>query len=152
MKRITAYLSAVLFLFIFTSNANAQDPIQIVQDGVLIEDNAEVIGEPWQQVDGYLQQQGTNQYLWAKPVIGPGDFHVTAVLKMQDMFDENDRGAAASFAINDMLQSDGANGSNFGFVGGSGELFLEGNFVSSFTNLGETPISDDQEITLEFIR
>lgn len=152
MKRITAYLSAVFCLFIFTSNANAQDPIQIVKDGVLIEDNAEVVGEPWQQVDGYLQQQGTNQYLWAKPVIGPGDFHVTAVLKMQDMFDENGRGAAASFAINDMLQSDGANGSNFGFVGGSGEMFLEGNFVSSFTNLGDTPISDDQEITLEFIR
>ncbi|MBI1390297.1 MAG: hypothetical protein GC154_17800 [bacterium] len=153
MNRLPSYLFALSCTFFISGLTFAQEqPIPIVQDGSLVEAYAEVVGDAWTQADGYLQQQGTHQYLWAKPVIGPGDFHVTAVLKLQERFNDEGRGSAASFAINDMLQSDGANGSNFGFVGGSGELFTEGNFVASFTDLGDTPIMEDQDFTLDFIR
>ncbi len=110
------------------------------------------MGGAWEVVDGFISQQGRDQYLWAYPVIGPGDFHVTAELKLQEMFNDEGRGAAATFSINDMLQDDGTNGSNFGFIGGNGELFAEGNFFLEFVDMGETPVQEDTLITLDFIR
>ncbi len=154
MKRFEHYLLICLAGICFANVALAQEePIQVVQNGVLNEEVADIVGEPWQEADGFLEQQGTDQFLWAQPVIGPGDFHVTVELKLQEMFNDEGRGAAASFAINDMLQAEGVNGSNFGFVGGGGELFAEGNFFPDFiTIMEETPIQEDTLFQLEFIR
>jgi hypothetical protein len=153
MKQLFFYSFVVVIVCIGTICSFAQDEdLYIVNDGVLNEDLAYIVGGDWEQADGFISQQGTGQYLWAYPVIGPGDFHVTVELKLHEMFNDEGRGAAATFSINDMLQDDGTNGSNFGFVGGGGELFTEGNFFLDFVDMGETPVQEDTLLTLDFIR
>ena len=154
MRRLMKTSFCALSIGLAASALMAQEePLVIVEDGVLNPEVAEFAGEEWEEADGFLQQQGTGQYLWVQPVIGPGDFHVRAELQLQDMTGDDGRGAAASFAIDDMLQDDGANGANFGFIGGDGELFAEGSFFNGFLTLAEeTPIQEGVLFQIDFIR
>ncbi len=153
MKCTTTYLLIVFVALASVCGSFAQeDPLHVVQEGELNEDLAYIVGGEWEEADGFLQQQDRDQYLWAYPVVGGGDFHVSVDLKLQEMFNEEGRGAAASFAIDDLMQDDGTHGNNFGFVGGDGEIFVEGSFFAGYTDLGASTVEEDTMLHLDFIR
>jgi sialidase-1 len=71
------------------------------------------VGGAWTQGTGFLEQTGTNKYLYAGETIPAGDFTINSRLSLQTL-----NGTAASFEIQ---------GNRFGFDSGTGkEFFTEG--------------------------
>ncbi len=153
MKKVFVYPLIAFLSMMVLPVADAQQEIVVIDNGVPNEELINIVGEPWDQGDGYLEKQGTGNFLWSNAIVGPGDFHVTVNLTIFDLVDsETGRGSAASFQINDMLNEGGQFGSNFGFAGGDGQLFAEGTFFGPFQDMGPTPIQEGEPFQFEFIR
>ncbi|GAB4236103.1 MAG: hypothetical protein Kow00121_63470 [Elainellaceae cyanobacterium] len=74
--------------------------------------DATEVGGEWLQGNGYLEQVGTEKYLYAGKAIAAGDFSISATLNLSTL-----NGSAASFEID---------GDRFGFDGGKNRFFTEG--------------------------
>ena len=108
---------AVLLLLAVTTSGKAAPPTDVVfvADGV-----AKAVrydGQEWTTGDGYLECGGTNNYLFADHLLGPGNFRVSVDLTILGLAE-----SAATFVIG---------GSHFGFEGRGGEMFTEGSLLDA---------------------
>ncbi len=70
------------------------------------------VGGTWTQGNGYIEQTGTNKFLYAGEIVPAGDFTISAQLSLQEL-----NHTAASFYID---------GNHFGFDGNGNRFFTEG--------------------------
>ena len=94
-------------------------------------------GAEWTADDGCLECGGTGNFLFAEPLLGPGDFHVRARLTIAGL-----ARSAATFVLGS---------SHFGFEGGSGQMFTEGALLGR-NNLGPPVVREGEPFELEAIR
>ena len=98
-------------------------------------------GAPWARKQGYLECGGKGRTLLAARMVGGGDFHIRARLRVLNLAK-----SAASFVV--------SGASHFGFEGSRGNLFLEGPLFGGQKFLGPSGnfLKEGQWIALEVIR
>ncbi|GAB4236109.1 MAG: hypothetical protein Kow00121_63480 [Elainellaceae cyanobacterium] len=113
-------------------------PTAFVDNGTKV-DVVEV-GGSWSQGSGYIQQTGTNKYLYAGETIAAGDFSITANLSLASI-----NGTAASFEID---------GDRFGFDSRSYQFFTEGDDwgAAQTYGLAANYITPGQRFDLQVVR
>ncbi len=137
LKKIGFIELAVLILFLVPFNG-AAEVLHCVQKGKALA--VEERDGDWTQGDGFVHNSG-QMYLMSTQSLGPGDFRVRAQLSIHDL-----EGSAASFVVGD-------EGSNFGFSGGTGNSFIEGNFFSSSTqSIAELPVEEGKPFSFLMVR
>ncbi len=128
---------AVLLLLAITTSGTAAPPTDVVfvADGVAKAARHE--GREWTTDNGYLECGGTDNYLFADHLLGPGNFRVSVDLTILDLAK-----SAATIAIG---------GSHFGFEGGEGEMFTEGSLLGR-KSLGPPAVHEGKPFRLEVVR
>ncbi|MEQ8763484.1 MAG: sialidase family protein [Planctomycetota bacterium] len=115
---------AVLF-----SSLLLMPPGPSLEESVLVEKGEPAAVRPvgtWTTRDGGLVGRGVGSMLWAKPLLGSGDWTMRATITITDLSK-----SAASLMIA---------GSHFGFQGRSGEMFVEGPLFGGETRSLGSPL------------
>lgn len=118
----------------------AQREVCLIKDGVpqLADKNdGSWIDEDWHSHDGALAGKGVGNVLTLPLDFGAGDYRLLAEMTIDDL-----RHSAASISIND---------SQFGFEGGRGEMFTEGNLLGD-RSLGMPMVSSGKAFEIELER
>jgi len=137
MKVNTTSVIASLVLLGIASSGHAAPPADAV---FVAGGTAKAVrhdGKAWTPGDGFLECGGTNNYLYADGLLGPGDFRVSVKLTILNLAK-----SAATVVIGS---------SHFGFEGGGGQMFTEGPLLGR-NNLGNPVVAEGKPFLFEAIR